>query len=68
MCEKKREVGREQAGEVLFTSANLLSTHILFYGQLQMLLSLLLLIPCCFNLGKTESYLNGHLHVEKVFC
>lgn len=64
-CVRKRDMRREQAGEVLFTSADLLPTCSLFYGQLQMLLSFLC-IPCCFNQGKFESDLNGHLHEGKV--
>lgn len=64
---RKRDVSRKQAAEVPFTSPDLLPTLTLFCGQLQMLLSLLL-IPCCFNPGKFESDLNGHLHEEKVFC
>lgn len=38
-CLRKRDVRREQAAEVPFTSADLLPTRVLFYGQLQMLLS-----------------------------
>lgn len=66
-CLRKRDVRREQASEVPFTFVDLLPICILFYGQLQMLLSSPL-IPCWFKLGKLESDLNGHLHEEKVFC
>lgn len=64
---RERDVRREQTGEVFFTSTDRLLACILFYGQLQMLLSFLL-IPCYFNPEKLESDLNEHLREEKVFC